>query len=258
MQDLKLKVYCVFSWIWCTVCCQRWPKFHPRVPPRRPLRFPAAGEAMFAEQDLPATCSLHRWLVPQLPTDPLRETALCDANRPPESSEAPEKKGLCTHFKYIPRRPGPPCAFFLGGSEADGGGGRLKPETWALQAQVSLERENLVTTSISCSRLVKRPPASGKDEMGLKERQKRKMQPEASCTADTAGLPLTNVIDSPSSYSGQAKVDSTLFSRSRPCPHAVPCPDTQSPWETLRLSPSLAPHRWSIGPTERTQSLVHL
>lgn len=70
-----------------------------------------------------------RWLVPQLPTDPLRETALCDANLPPESSEAPEKKGLCMHFKYIPRRPGPPCAFFLGGSEADGGGGRLKPET---------------------------------------------------------------------------------------------------------------------------------
>ena len=81
---------------------------------------------MFAEQDLPATCSLHGgWF----PTDPLRETALCDANLPPESSEAPEKKGLCMHFKYIPRRPGPPCAFFLGGSEADGGGGRLKPET---------------------------------------------------------------------------------------------------------------------------------
>lgn len=92
---------------------RRWPKFHPRVPPGRALRSPVAGGASLAEQDLPTTCSLHRWLMPQLPSDPLRETAPCDASLPPESSEAPEKKGLCMHFKYIPRRPGPPVLAFL-------------------------------------------------------------------------------------------------------------------------------------------------
>lgn len=88
-------------------------------------------------------CFPHRLLVPELPTDSLREIALRAVNLPLQSTEASEQNVFCLHFKCIPRRPGSPVLFL--GSEAYGGGGGVdrNPEAWAVQAQAGSERENL-------------------------------------------------------------------------------------------------------------------
>lgn len=112
--------------------------------------------------------------------------------------EAPEQKGLCMNFKYIPRKPGPHGAFFLG-CEADGdGGGRLKPETGALQAQVSPERENL-SPRLNCAEPSREREGWSRDS---KRDRSRKCYQKLACTRRLASLRSTDI---PSSHTSRAQ-----------------------------------------------------
>lgn len=75
---------------------------------------------MMAEQDRCMLCSLHKLLVPELPSDSLREIALGDGDPPPQSSGL-RAEHILRAPQLHPEEAWAP-VFFLG-SEADESGG---------------------------------------------------------------------------------------------------------------------------------------